>query len=242
MPGAFDDGLVLVFGVLAPALGIIRARSLVRAVEHGRGSARRRAYLETIIMQWTMLAMVVCVWAWYDRPWVALGIGPAAGIAFWVTAGLVLVGAGFFAVELTRVRRDETARREVRAQVARIVAILPRTASERSVFLALGLTAGVCEELFYRGYMLWWGEAIGLPIWATVALAAALFSFGHLYQGFDNAMRIFSLGVVFGAIAWLTGSIWIPIAAHALIDVASGLTAYEALRDRSAQAARAPVV
>ncbi len=236
MPTIVDHALVVIVGVVAPGVGVLRARSLLRSMKGGESASRSGVYVQTMMAQWLMLGLVVGVWMWFDRPLVVLGLGAPEGAAFWATAVIVAASLAVFAGQIRSVRRDAAAAARLREQVARLEPILPRSPRELRLFLALGVSAGVCEEVFYRGYLLWWGQAIGAPIWAAVAISAALFGAAHAYQGADGALRVFGLGVVFGAIAWLTGSIWIPIVAHGLIDIAAGLASYIALQRAEAGA------
>ncbi|RMH25786.1 MAG: CPBP family intramembrane metalloprotease [Planctomycetota bacterium] len=229
MPTVFDHALAVVFGVAVPALGVWRARSLMRRWDAGGAISRTRVYAETLAVQWLMAGLIVAWWAWSGRPWITLSVGAPAGALVWIILGVVgLAGVGF-AVQVARVRASDEARRRVRGQLGAVAPILPRTPGELRLFLTLGATAGVCEELLYRGYLMWWAVSLGSPVWLAVLVTAALFGAGHAYQGVDGAMRIFALGVVFGVIVTLTQSIWVAAAAHVLIDVASGVTAYLAL-------------
>ena len=54
--------------------------------------------------------------------------------------------------------------------------------SERSSFAALCITAGICEELLFRGFLLWYlTELMPLPL--AVIGTVALFVGVHVYQG-----------------------------------------------------------
>ena len=49
---------------------------------------------------------------------------------------------------------------------------------------ALAVTAGVCEEIVFRGLLIAVGvHVLGLPLPVAAGLALALFAIGHLYQG-----------------------------------------------------------
>jgi len=240
MPTYLDHAVVLLFAVLAPIYGLWSAPRIERDLAAGRPNVRARLYLQTIALQCGFTAIAMTIWIVQGRRLILLGLAPGEGVAFWTAAGLLVVGAGFMVAQVIRVRRSEPARQKVRSQLAHVESILPRTPPERRAFLALAVSSGVCEEILYRSYLIWWGLNF-LPTWAAIVGSAAAFGFAHLYQGLDNAMRLFSLGVVFGAIYWLTGSIWLPMAAHVIIDVASGLTAYEALKKRPATA-NAPAI
>ncbi len=100
--------------------------------------------------------------------------------------------------------------------------LLPRTTGERWAFVALSLVAGFGEEIVYRGYAIpVLGHLVGDI--GAVALASAVFGVLHAYQGSVGIARTALMGAV---LAWgllATGSLWPPIAAHALIDVVAGV-------------------
>lgn len=80
--------------------------------------------------------------------------------------------------------------------------------------LIIGILTGIAEELFFRGAMQ--NLFMSMPkvrkhfaIWA----AAFIFSFMH-FQFFGFVPRLL-LGAYFGYLIWWTGSVWVPIIAHA---------------------------
>ena len=101
--------------------------------------------------------------------------------------------------------------------------ILPQSTKELIPFLALALTAGICEEFLYRGFaMAAFGRA-GFPIWASVVVSSILFGAAHVYQGRGGAIGTGLLGLLFGAFRSILGSL-VPVAAwHAAVDVVAGI-------------------
>lgn len=89
------------------------------------------------------------------------------------------------------------------------------------VVLGLGFAAPFGEEFFFRGVI---QHALGLklPTPTAIVITALIFSAFHLDPvGF---LARFELGVVFGLLAWRSGSIWPGLAAHAANNlVASAL-------------------
>ena len=96
--------------------------------------------------------------------------------------------------------------------------MIPTTRREQRTFQALALTAGFCEELAYRGFVLWYLGAY-LPVPAAVAAMAAAFGLSHLYQGPKAAAQIALVGVAAALLYLLSGSLWIPMLLHALLDL-----------------------
>jgi hypothetical protein len=74
------------------------------------------------------------------------------------------------------------------------------------------------EEAFFRAYLLTRFEQLSLNPVLAVLLGAAVFSLGHLYQGFGGALVAFVLGVYLGWIYIRRRNVHIVAAAHALYN------------------------
>jgi membrane protease YdiL (CAAX protease family) len=101
---------------------------------------------------------------------------------------------------------------------------MPRTRQERVLWTGCSLAAGVSEELTYRGVMfvvLW--RVTGSPL-AAAFIAAVVFAISHFLQGWKSMSVIFGMALAFQMIAWVSGSLYIGMAVHALYDVIAGLT------------------
>ncbi|MGH7460499.1 MAG: lysostaphin resistance A-like protein [Longimicrobiales bacterium] len=100
--------------------------------------------------------------------------------------------------------------------------LLPQTAREKFAFVFLSITAGICEELVFRGFLIsaltvTWGTA------AALVISSALFGLLHAYQGAAGALRAGALGLALAIPFILSGSLLPSIAAHTLIDLIGGL-------------------
>jgi uncharacterized protein len=112
-------------------------------------------------------------------------------------------------------------RRALAAQLRPVAALLPRTPAERRVFAAVAVTAGICEELLYRGFGLaalrWAAPGLGHP--ALIGLTAAAFGLAHLYQGPRGVVLTGLAGAYLAWIAIATGSLLPAMLLHALLDL-----------------------
>jgi membrane protease YdiL (CAAX protease family) len=99
--------------------------------------------------------------------------------------------------------------------------ILPATREERAWFAMVSITAGICEEVLYRGFLIrYLSEAPWhAGIWIAVAIASVSFGLGHGYQGLSGIIGTGLLGAVMALIFLATGSLWLPMALHAMIDL-----------------------
>jgi len=61
--------------------------------------------------------------------------------------------------------------------------ILPQSRVELLPYLALAITAGLCEEFLYRGFAMAVLVHVGLQAWVAVLLSSILFGLAHSYQG-----------------------------------------------------------
>lgn len=101
--------------------------------------------------------------------------------------------------------------------------LLPRTGRERRAFVGVSFSAGIGEELAYRGYVLVALQAAGVGPWAAAGLSSVAFGFLHSYQGGIGVVRTGFLGMGLAASFIMTGSLWPAMAAHTLIDLLGGL-------------------
>jgi membrane protease YdiL (CAAX protease family) len=138
---------------------------------------------------------------------------------FAVAVGAVVVGA-----------QVSGARRVSRIYAGRpwprhfINAALPRTPRERRLMPFAALTAGVGEELVFRGLFVAAGLGLlGLSPAVAVLVVAVAFGWAHLYQG-PRGVALTALGAMYlGLLYLLSGSLLIPVLVHAGTDAVAFL-------------------
>ena len=99
------------------------------------------------------------------RPLPALGVILPEGTGAWWTLLVCTVGIGFYAQQARTVAASPDAQATLRKQIEsqpNVRMILPATVREARVFTGVSITAGICEELLYRGYLLWYLQSLGL--------------------------------------------------------------------------------
>jgi membrane protease YdiL (CAAX protease family) len=99
--------------------------------------------------------------------------------------------------------------------------LLPRTPGEYRTFQALSVSAGICEEVLYRGFLLWYA-AMFIGVWPAVLLTAGVFGLVHLYQGATGVLRSGVVGLLLGALYAATDSLLWPILIHIAVDLQGG--------------------
>jgi membrane protease YdiL (CAAX protease family) len=135
---------------------------------------RVRFYLETLVYEWLLFVLVVArpsssfseiIGVSFSQ--VLLDIGIAVGL--WIVAAILLWIFGW----LLRV-----------AALGRNVSMLPQRGLELTVWIALSITAGICEETIFRGYPQ--QQFMALTKSASVGILVSAATFGGLTRIRDS--------------------------------------------------------
>ena len=203
-----------------------RAESV--AARGARPLARSTAYRYLIAYQWLLVGAIAAVWFTSGRPWSVLLLGP---VNPWrLVGGLALVAAyvAFLAQQrraiLSRPRLLEIVRRGLGGSEA----VMPHTTAERRLWTFAAMTAGICEEVLFRGFLLAFVAAYtGLA--AAVLIGAVLFGLYHANQGRAAIVKTGAVGLVVTLIALASGSLIPVILWHVAQDLLSGDIGYHAV-------------
>jgi len=146
-------------------------------------------------------------------------------------AGLILLIV-YSVVSIKQFKDQPEKHKEMRKQLGFIQWFMPTTIKESRYFIiGLSVSAGVCEELLYRGYLIHIFTDY-LPTYGAVIISSIAFGLGHIYQGAMHVVRAALLGVVMALIYLATDSIIIPIILHTLMDMNGGAMAYIVFRKK----------
>lgn len=172
-----------------------------------------------ILLAWWLRASPVGTFKLRATGVLALGAAVAVGLAAPLLNNALLraIGAG----------EPSEAMRHVEAQMRSLVHGSPLGAA-----LLIGVLPAVCEELFFRGFLLsGFSSAFrgrGSEVRAVV-LTAALFAVFHIAP--EKWLPTFLMGLVLGFLASRTGSIWPGMLAHALNNTSAVLQEWPPVRD-----------
>ncbi len=98
--------------------------------------------------------------------------------------------------------------------------LLPRTSRERRLWAAAALTAGICEEILFRGFLIdYLHEALNFSAAWSWALSSLLFGLGHAYHGRSAVFLNALFGAAMGLVFFQYGSLLVPMIVHALWDL-----------------------
>lgn len=183
---------------------------------------RVHLYARTLFFEWLMFAIVivgvrfsgssllaVLGERWKSAAQLVRDIGIAA--AYWVASTLVL---SIVAGHSQGAAPDRT-----------VQFLLPQGVLEMTLWTAVSVTAGICEEAVYRGYLQRQFIALTKNVPAGIILCAVAFGAAHAYKGFWGAAQIGLEGVMLGILAQWRGSVRPGMIAHAWGDFFAGVLA-----------------
>jgi hypothetical protein len=219
-PAWHTAGVLLMLLVLI-ALG-------VRATNGGHNAQvqnRLLNYSIAMAVEWLILAFI-----WLGARWQGASLRPLAGkfsptwrsialdlglaIGFLIVANLVLQ-----LIQIAVMRLIHSASNAD----ALIKNLLPHTPLEGALFLLLAVTAGICEELIFRGYLQRQFTAWTGSVAAGIVLQGFVFGAAHAYQGLTLVFIIAVYGCMYGLLAWWRKSLRPGILAHIIQDAVTGL-------------------
>jgi membrane protease YdiL (CAAX protease family) len=205
------------------AIPILDHRNKKRKHQPG---ARTAMFRETMVLLWLMALVATLGWVVSGRSLVDIGIAPVRdGWRGYVALGLMVLALGYCAYQLLQVLASKAARQSVRQQLEAVDldSVRSETRSEALDFQALSVTAGITEEVVFRGVLIA-AFALIMPVWVAVIASLIAFTLPHAYQGLGGLLRVLPTGAFLTAIVLVGGSLWPAIIAHIVIDMTAGLT------------------
>lgn len=195
--------------------------------------ARIRIYQLTLAWLWTATLVLVLTTPLSDlfTPLPVPGLTVRAEAAIPVIVGL-LVGA---AIPLAMQRLKLGTPRPVKA-LGDALLVFPRTHAERWWFAGLSVSAGICEEIIFRGFLIRYLAVlpVGLGLVGAVLGAALIFGIDHGYQGVLGVLATGVLALVMTALFYASGALALAMVVHALLDLRILLMTLPPVKERAA--------
>ena len=232
-----DHIVFLLLGVALPAGLFVSGYQRQRAGKAGRRmhfspGLKIRLYYGNGLLLLSLAVVCLTVWYFSGRPLADLGLSwgrmPYDALSIALLGGFTLLYLGDLALEVGSPDR----RNQSRANLQQL-GFLPATGTQFLHFLFLAVSAGVGEEIVYRGYLINYLEAI-LPAtpagaFVTLLVPAVAFGLGHVYQGRGAVVKIVAMAVLFGVFFYRTETLWPLMLVHTAVDVVGGLVSWALL-------------
>ena len=212
--------LVFLLVVVQPLLGWWRFRRFVGREPVVSTARKMRLYAMVVGTQWTLVAL--CAWVLARRELNIADMGllvPGDGWAWGTAIGLAIV---LTSATVAAVRSIRQGKAEIPSHLRHVVRILPSNSIERAGFVPVALTAGLCEEILYRGFLTFAIYHVIRSWPAALALGTLAFGFGHLYQGARGIISTAVLGGLLAVIYGYWGSLWPCVLVHVIVDLVNG--------------------
>lgn len=209
----------------------------------GDPEARPRFYMQILQFEWISAGLALVALG-FDKTklvatrlqmrdtafghWVSTSVLTGSRGTVALTAGL-LIGWVLMAIVRLRARRRPTppesaARPWWLKLVPEVAPLIPTTARERLLFSAISFSAGICEEIVFRGWLLFTlHTSLGFKGTVLIFLASALFGLCHVYQGLPGVVGTTGAGVLLCALYIGTGTLLVPMVVHTLIDLRAAI-------------------
>jgi hypothetical protein len=210
--------------VLLLLFGLVALSSFLIGAEHfGHTYSRTVGYVLIVAIEWLIVAFIALGARWgggslhdlaggLSMDWRSLLRDLGLAVAYLIVANPIL---GVIAVTLGRLGHP--------ASQAGVRNLLPHTGLESAAYLFVALTAGICEEMIFRGYLQRQFTAWTRNATAGILLQGILFGAAHNYQGSTMMTVIAVYGCMFGLLALWRKSLRPGIFAHFIQDALVGL-------------------
>ena len=230
-PTSVDYAFMTLLAIGLPIWSFFAHKRFEAKLESGDAKALRATYIDTLWMLWIPTLAVLAFWLFMARPFAGLGLSFASTFANGIGLAVALLIIAVLIPQIFQVQRSEDEAAKVLAQIERspgIKKILPKTSADYALFKGLSVTAGVTEEILFRGYLIWifsfWMES-----WLAALLSLVAFVLAHLYQDSKEALvKVALTGGALTLLYMLSGSLIPAIILHAAIDLTSGATCWHA--------------
>jgi membrane protease YdiL (CAAX protease family) len=220
--------LIIILTIYFPISGYNSIKKLKKNIASGDNNKRIKFYHETILLLWIPFFLILLLipisgislndigikWIHIDTSSLTKwAVYPAIG--FYV----LFLFYNIYSIIIFKSNKDS------RAKAAKGIPddlkfLFPITQKEKRVWSLVSISAGITEEIMYRGY-LFYALAIVFPILSLIQIlfiTTLIFGIGHIYQG-KEVIKSTILGLIFGIFYIVFDSVIPIIIAHIAQDL-----------------------
>ncbi len=210
------------FMIFFPIAGYLLFRSLKKSDDLNLTSRKLYTYAYIILSEWAFV--IALLWLTHQHGFSISDLGENIGnVNLTVIATIVLLFV-FMVMVYFNVRQLRQMKLEkLEAELGHLKMFLPSNRLEFIAFILIAFTAGICEELLYRGWLqnlLAYGTG---SVWVGLVLGSVIFGFGHTYQGKMGIVQTGIIGLIFGVVFIFTKSLIASQILHVIVDVVNGI-------------------
>lgn len=233
------------FLILSAVLALVSGAEIWRRSVSRRpvdDQMRLRTYRETMIMLWGFAILCVTAWVLSGRDLAALGFTVNWTASFWAAMAIALIIIGAQAYQALSAINSAEKRKHLKATLTHhdgaYDLIAPQSPRDYRWYYPLAVTAGITEEVVFRGFLIGFA-VLFTPLWAAAVFSITIFLLGHLYQGVKPALKLLLIASILTLLFVLSGSLIPGIVLHVAVDIFSGVFFYLAQKHDQSDAALA---
>ncbi|MBC7850382.1 MAG: CPBP family intramembrane metalloprotease [Chitinophagaceae bacterium] len=227
-PSFVDYILVALFGIVIPFVSGVKSSTAFKnlAVPFDFYS-RRRFYIGNSLFLFLMAAIIIIVWWLYSRPFDVLGFTRPSSIGKSIPWWMIALFLFMYLFDMFYSLFEKNEREDTIEKLHDQTPFMPTEIRDLPAYTVMCISAGVFEEIVFRGYLINFFQYVFASVPAGAAWAvitpAIIFSIAHFYQGPGAVFKILVLSLLFGMIFWHSGSLYAVILLHFFVDFISGL-------------------
>ena len=174
-------------------------------------------YRTQILWEWSWVIVLAIIVAPSTKPLATLGLTPPTPIG-WIIMAVLLLGIG---LSVGLIRRSPGAMASMQASLETAALLLPSTPNERKWYAATAITAGICEELLYRAFLIpYLHYNFKVQDWTILAiLSGVIYGLSRLYQGFKGFSQTALTGFAYTYVYLFSGSVLPAMVFHILVEL-----------------------
>ncbi len=177
-------------------------------------------YKKTLVLFWGLTILILVNFFITKTP--QLNFYPNFGTIS-IILSILVIALSIIQYRFSNVR-DETLN-TAKDKTKDIYFYLPKSKGEFNWFILLSISAGICEEIIFRLFLFEFLHE-HINVWIAFVLTNIIFALTHIGSGKQNIINVFILGLLFSAIYYFSGNIWIAVFLHIAIDINGGILGY----------------
>ncbi len=167
--------------------------------------ARILFYRTQVVWEWSWVVVLVIILIPISNPlqWIGLTLPSQVG---WIILAALLLGIGLSTFLL---RRNPGALTAMQHSMQAASLLLPSTPAERTWYAATAITAGICEELLYRGFLIRFFNITfpGIDFLVICIFSGIIYGLSRAYQGMKGVLQTAMMGFSLAIIYFLSGNL-----------------------------------
>lgn len=182
-------------------------------------NARLLFYRTQVLWEWSWVVVLILIVYPIPEPLSWLGLIMPNQIG-WIILLALLIGV---VLSIVLLRRSPRAMAAMQRSLQTTSILLPTTAPERKWFAISAVTAGICEELLYRGFLMSYIPTI-FPMFARQfvmisIISGLVYGLSRAYLGLRGITQTALTGFSFAIVYFLSGSLIPAMVVHILVEL-----------------------